>query len=722
VQRIGNLQTIPVMRFLQEWNHFKILVWPYKTDVIRDYELYRKLSLGGFQIDRGAGQDKKVNFSSEHNFPYYVGHVADKGYLYLIGKHVKAVADPRNLVTRPYSLADPQTMAKMKEHIWKNIKATKKGKVLAYAFDDEISLGSLTTPCDVDKHPLSIDWFREWAHYEYQTIGRLNGQWGTKFSNFSEVMPQGFEEVRKKIITPILSQWNLSPWIDFRHFMDFQFSAVLSELIRYANSIDSITPAGFVGGQGPGPWGGYDYAMLSRAVQWMEAYDIHATNEILRSFWNKDRRLRMQTFFSTKNPKSDSWFLWYYMLHGNQAVIAWPDGWFHSKGYDIAPYVIANRETFEEIQGKISETIVNPKTIFDPDPIGIYYSHPSIQASWAMDAITHGKTWFRRKGSIDNENQSKGILRKVWCKTLEDLGFQYDFISYLDVNEGKIDLNKQFKVIVLPKTICLSDKEAHALKKFVENGGTLIVDYLCGVLDEHGKGRSKGVMDEVFGIVRDESSGYMNGKGLTEIDGEKYQKPYLKRFTCNEGAYRHKGIIIFENGTKAKQESKGIKIKSRLGLFHDTSAIIKSSIGKGSTFYLNLSPLEYWSPSKRFGKYGEEWRKIISQIMKSAGLSPRVVIYEKGKAVNMIEPLFWKNGKRQFLALVKNPTEKKEIKQLNFLYPIEGVTGNEVEIQLAFQDKAKLINLRTGENLGYGQVFNDTFKPWQGNLYEVIDN
>ena len=92
--------------------------------------------------------------------------------------------------------------------------------------------------------------------------------------------------------------------------------------------IDPNTPAGFVGAQGPGPWGGFDYAKLSRAVQWTEDYDFHGSNEILRSFWNDERRPIMKTFFSTKDPKLDSWFLWYYMLHGNQAVIAWPEGWF----------------------------------------------------------------------------------------------------------------------------------------------------------------------------------------------------------------------------------------------------------------------------------------------------------------------------------------------------------------------------------------------------------
>ena len=222
---------------------------------------------------------------------------------------------------------------------------------------------------------------------------------------------------------------------------------------------------------------------------------------------------------------------------------------------------MANKNTFEEIQGKISEPIVNPKTLFDPDPIGIYYSHPSLQAGWVMDAIVHGKNWVNRQGSIDNKNQTMGILRNVWCKVLEDLGLQYDFISYLDVEEETVKLNKKFKVIILPKTVCLSDKEAQALKEFVYDGGILIADYLCGIMDQHGRGREKGILDDLFGIVRNESAGYMNGVGLTEIDGEKYQKPFLDRFSYYEGAYRYRDIVVFERGTKHRPGCKAVEIK-----------------------------------------------------------------------------------------------------------------------------------------------------------------
>ena len=721
VQRVGLLDRVAAIPIRPEWNQFKILVWQYQTSVLKDIDLYRQAGLGGFHIDRGAGKSKLVDFSVRERFPYYVDHAADKGFLYLKGNSVKAVTGKHGLATRPYSLSDPKIIDKIKQHLTQNIGTTKNGLVLAYSFDDEISLGSFVTPCDVDKHPLSIAWFREWLRHQYKNISALNKVWGSHFNSFDEVMPKSFDQVRGNARKPPLSQWNLAPWMDFRHFMDFQFAAVLAELTRYSNSIDPKIPAGFVGGQGPGPYGGYDYAMLARVVQWMESYDTHATNEILRSLWDQDRRPRMQTFFSTKNPKIDSWFLWYYMLHGNQAVIAWPEGWFRSDGDDIAPYIIANKHTFSEIQGSVSKVIVDPKTVFDPDPIGIYYSHPSIQAGWAMDAITHGKTWINRKGSIDDHNQTKGVLRKVWCKLLEDMGFQYDFISYLDVRENNIDLNKKFKVIILPKTICLSNREAEIFRRFVGQGGILIADYLCGVFDEHGKGRIQGVLDDLFGIERDEQAGYMNGKGLTEIDGEKYQQPFLERFTYYDGAYRYKDIVVFERGTKHKAGTEAIRIDGAFGLFHNASALIKNRIGKGEAVYLNLSPVEYWDPKKRFSSYGHTWRTLVSEILNSAGVQPRVTIYERGNTANMIECLYWKNGDKHYLGLIKNPTEQGDRKAVAETVSTQGITGQEVDIHIEFNNRhVGLVNLRTNEHLGVNQVFRDRFKPWEGNLYEVV--
>ena len=52
-------------------------------------------------------------------------HAADKGLLYLKGDDVAAVKGKRELVVRPHSLADPEIISKLKEHLSRNISATK---------------------------------------------------------------------------------------------------------------------------------------------------------------------------------------------------------------------------------------------------------------------------------------------------------------------------------------------------------------------------------------------------------------------------------------------------------------------------------------------------------------------------------------------------------------------------------------------------------------------
>jgi hypothetical protein len=253
------------------------------------------------------------------------------------------------------------------------------------------------------------------------------------------------------------------------------------------------------------------------------------------------------------------------------------------------------------------------------------------------------------------------------------------------------------------------------------NGGTLIADYLCGVLDEHGKGRERGVLDDLFGIVRNELAGYMNGKGLTEVDAERYQRPFLDRLSYYEGAYRWKDIVVFERGTKHRPGCRGFEVRDSLSKSHLASVIIESRLGKGRTIYLNLTPLEYWDPGKRFSNYGKNFRKIVSDIMHTARLSPRLRIYEGEHMINMIEPLFWKNGNKSYVGLIKNPTEQKELPRLGNSLEIQGVTGQEVQIRLEFKDAVRgLINLRTDKEFGPGRIFLDKLKPWEGNLYEVI--
>src|SRR5207302_6056365 len=161
-----------------------------------------------------------------------------------------------------------------------------------------------------------------------------------------------------------------------------------------------------------------------------------------------------------------------------------------------------------------------------------------------------------------------------------------DFISYLDVTEGRIDLSRRFKVIILPQTICLSDREAQALRRFVQSGGKLIADTLCGLLTETGRGRKTGALDDLFGVFRDESRGYLNGQAITEVDAEDFEKPFPQRLHAYHGALQYRSMIVFERGTRAASGA----AREAAG---SAEVLIRRKVEKGQTLYLILTPLAY---------------------------------------------------------------------------------------------------------------------------------
>jgi len=720
-------EKVPFIKPKPDWDRFLILVWQYQTNAKNDLELYKQAGFHGFHIDRGAGDAATVEFARAQGLPYYVDHAADKGYLHLTDRTGRgAVLRKKSVVPRPYSLADSKTIEIMKDHLRKNVAVTKGGPVVAYAFDDEVSLGVFNSPCEVDGSDASVAGYREWLRGVYGAVERLNAEWGTSHKDFAEVRPVSFEAIRAAHTAPPFAKWNLAPWMDWRSYMDTQFSDCVAGLARFTNTLDPSAPAGFVGGQQPAPYGGYDYAKISRSVQWIEAYDIGGTCEILRSLWKwPERRPYVQTWFSAGDAKRDAWFLWYYLVHGNRGVIAWPDrggSWFHWKGGGLAPFIAENAETLREVQGDVSKFILDPDVRFDADPIALYYSHPSIQASWVMDVVPHGGSWPNRSSSLDNDNQTAARNRVAWMKILEDGGYQYNVVTSDQVVAGALE-KERYRVLILDRTIAMSDAEAAAIRRFVEQGGTAIADCLTGVLDEHGKGRPKGALDDLFGIQRDESKGYLGGGNVTEIDGELYSKPFMQRLRYG-GALRHKGAVIYERGTTVRPLAPGMPgspgpgdLAKATATVEGADMVITNKVGRGRAVYLNLTPVAYNDLGQRLGPLGEEWRTRAADLAEESGLRPRAKVRSRGQPVPLAETLYWRTGDTTVLALVRNPPRNASTDDAGVL---QGMFGDplDVEISLA-RPVTNVRNLRTGERLPDGAAIRAKWKPWEALLFEV---
>ncbi|MBN2129964.1 MAG: beta-galactosidase trimerization domain-containing protein [Sedimentisphaerales bacterium] len=704
------------------WDTFTVFVWQYRTSIERDRTLYDAAGFRGYHIDRGAGKAAAARYGEDNGFVYYVDHVADKGLLHLTEQTGRdTILRKRQVVERPNSLAEAGTVQMLREHIRRNIADVKTGPAAAYALDDEPSVGVFTSPCEVDGSAASVAGYREWLRRKYGHIERLNAVWQTRLRDFDQAQPVSFEEVRRDHRRWPFREWNLSRWMDWRSYMDSQFADCLAGLVCCANEVDPTTPAGIVGGQQPAPYGGYNYAKLCTSMQWIEAYDIGGTCEILRSLWAwPERRPYMQTWFSTGDARQDRWFLWYYLLHGNRGVIAWPEDengpWFQYNGHGLAPYVAANAATVREVQGEVSRFILDTDTRFDPDPVAVVYSHGAVQAGWVMDASVHGGTWPNRSSSMDNANQTAGINRVAWFKLLEDCGYQYTVVTDEQVAEG-ILLRDKYRVLILPRLITLSSEQAGAIEAFAKAGGTVIADYLTGVLDENGLGQANARLDDVFGVTRDESKGYFDGETIAEIDAERYREPFVERLRY-EAALTWNDLVVAERGLTA-EPSKADAAERIDG----ADVLVKRSLGEGRAVYLNLTPVAYYDSDRRRGRLGDQWRRVMGDLLAESGLRPRARVvgttgeYEH-KAVPLTEVVFWRRGDEVVIGVVKNPVRKASISGAG---PIDEVWGEPMEIELLLSEPVTHIrNIRTGQTLPDGDRVAASWDPSEALLIQVV--
>ncbi len=701
-QEVTKVKDVEDMKIPEYWDHFTIMVWQLGHNAKAKKELYEKVNLNAFHIDRSSKE--LADFSKENKWPFYVDHTADKGYLYLSGKKGKLNFTSGELQVRPNSLVDPVAIGEMKDYIKKNINVVKHAYPLAYALDDEISTASFCTPVEVDVHPIALQQYRAFLAGIYQNdIKKLNAQYESDFKTFEEVYPKTFNDFRSQVTPTNFGKINLSHWADWRSYMDNYFADCLKDLTHYANSIDQ-RPCGFVGGQGPTAFGGYDWRKISKSVQWVEAYESGGNNEIIRSFWGQKRPL-LKTFFTGKEfSEQKVWFLWYYLCHGNRGVIVWPSEMFNADKTDVSEGYKKMAPTFKEVQGDVSKLIIDSE--FQYDKVAIYYSQPSIQVTWCMDAVSHGTTWPNRKSSIDNNLSTSQLTRMGWSKALEDIGIQSKFIHQDHLLAGELE-KQGFKILILNRVLALSDAEAEKIIDFVKKGGTVIADHLCGIFDEHGKSRNIGALDSLFGVKRDLSKGILNGKTATEVDAEIDYGSLSDKNWIGLEAPKYQDVAVFELGLKATTGKPQSSVSG-------TDVVIKNIVEKGNAIYLNLSTIGFY---KTRGKgLGKPFTAFLKSLLAEYDVVPKIELLENGKSPYLLESIFWKKEKKNILCIFRNLSQGSSITGDEIVEGNLGIQNIKVTIKLKAPVK-NFKNERTQKNYGDGQQFEVEFMPYEAGIF-----
>lgn len=318
------------------------------------------------------------------------------------------------------------------------------------------------------------------------------------------------------------------------------------------------------------------------------------------------------------------------------------------------------------------------------DGVAVYYSHPSIQLGWILDAEAHGKTWTRRNG--DHRLGASHMVRRAWENMLRDDGIQYNFLSYVDVVQNGVPA--EYKVLVLPACLCLSDAEAQRIREFCRGGGTVIADYLPGVWDQHGRGRKgAGALDDMFGTRHDP------GMRAGDVFGEK-----LWCEVDQEKNFRWKTYEEFlTNGNTCVKDASGFNKAVRA-----MGADRVNRYGKGTAVLMNLSP-QWYNAYRTQGAEAAKKREVFMKHLADAGVRRWVGIKGAAEREFGYELTYWSKGARTYVFLCYNPEVRgSEVGGGNSV----GLKTGDVPVTLEFANDVRHVrDERAGKDLGDGQSF-----------------
>lgn len=373
-------------------------------------------------------------------------------------------------------LTDPAHLEKWTSGLRERARGAARFGPPGYTLGDENYLVS-RAPLDVCISPTCLAAFRKELEASYGSLAALNAAWQTKYTQWDEIVPATLDEVKQ---SPAL--W--PRWADHRLFMDRVFTTA-HKLGRDAiRSVDPGARVGFDGVFNLDSHHGYDFYQLCRACDMVQIYALHFMQvEYLRSFqqpgslvgsWYNElgnrnegwaKRLGWHLLFHRFNSS------WYWMAYDTGPALLFPD-------LRPTPQLLWMEQSIREIQGGIGKLLLHAQR--QHDGIAVHYSQASVHANTLL-------------GRNLNSAQTGA------CRVLEDLGFQYEMLSYEQIERGGLE---GFRVLVLPSSFALTENEVLAIRRFVERGGMLVADLVPGVLDGHCRPLEHGSLDDLFGVTK----------------------------------------------------------------------------------------------------------------------------------------------------------------------------------------------------------------------------
>jgi Beta-galactosidase trimerisation domain/Beta-galactosidase len=666
----------------EPWDDYQVIMYyAYKPE---QQAALRKLGVTAGQIQNvasrrpdGAARWWKTNFrfycdqmAYEFFAPYHSPAIPGKERLMREAKELyKTDRSRKEAFFRKPCFHDAQAEAQAMEKIRQVVSAQMRFQPFFHS-TDETGVANLIEAWDFCFDPRTLAAMRQWLVGQYGSLEGINRQWGTSFQRLDDVAPLTTDEMMQR------GGDNWSSWADHRTFMNLTFAKAARKASDTVKGVDPSAIGGLVGGQAPSAFGGYDYWLLSKAIDVIEPYNIGVNREIWRSF--APHKPALTTGFGA--DPIEIWRLWYQALHGDRGVIIYDEknrylnaeGNLTELGERIAP-------TYRELTGGIVKQLQHMERT--NDPVAVHYSQPSITAHWMMEHRPLGEAWIEHRSRPEYMQSDFLRLRQSVQYLLEDSLHQYTFVSYGQLEEGAFD-SMDAKVMILPQSVAMSSQEVGALRRFAERGGWLIADSRAALMDAHCKRLPKGQLDDLFGIERKNLDFAPGPPGLKPLQASAAATGIdLEKLTTAEP-----GIIVTPGAQARYQDSRG------------TPAVIVKQHGKGRTIYLNLLMTDYYL-LRTESSAGEGLRRLLAGLLQEAGVSkPYGITKASGELVAGVEVHPWRSGNLRLLGLHRNYS--LNIGRTSDDSWDQKALRGPVELKVDFGAPSALYDVRRGQYLG----------------------
>jgi beta-galactosidase len=469
--------------------------------------------------------------------------------------------------------------------------------------------------------------FREWLKNRYGTLDELNRVWGTAF--WSQQY-SAWDEILPPLPTPTFP--NPTQQLDWRRFSS---DALLECFRREVAVLREVTPEVPVNTNFMGFFKPLDYWQWAREEDFVsdDSYpdpadpEAHigaaASRDLMRSLGGGRPWVLMEQVTSAVNwrevnvPKQPGQMrLWSYgaVARGADGIMFFQ--WRASKaGAEkfhgaLVPHAGTGTRVWREVKqlGNELKLLDAVRGARGEAEVAILLDWESW---WALELDSKPST---KVGMLD---QLKSYYAPAWKQNVP-----------VDFAHPEADLS-EYRVALVPNLYLLRDAGAENLERFVSDGGTAVLSFFSGIVDENDHVRLGGYpapLRNLLGIRVEEFAPLMPGE---EVE-------------LRAGSGDAAGARLWSEGIQA--EGAEVLASFASGFAAGGPAVTRNSFGSGTAYYLGTRPEE------------DYMRRLLSGVFETAGVRPPIEAPEGVEAVRR------KNGNGSFLFVLNHTPEPVELR------------------------------------------------------------